>query len=273
MLTLRWKLSYWLPPSAETICDGVSTTDCAVSTWCKHESGKMLAVAHETATPAQRKAFSVVRPGSERRSRAAGRHRDRGLGDEESRAHVDHGAQTLLTRSPSLWLIAAMPGREDTKAWWKGSRGEWYVVAQLVLFVLVAFGPRTTTPLPALSGFYAKAAMGFGIVLMAIGGGLIVTGIANLGRNLTPLPFPKEGGELVQTGAYSLVRHPVYSGAIALAVGWACTVRGPLTLAYAVLLFLLFDAKSRREERWLETKIPSYAEYRKRVRRLIPFVY
>ena len=40
MLTLRWKLSYWLPPSAETICDGVSTTDCAVSTWCEHESGE-----------------------------------------------------------------------------------------------------------------------------------------------------------------------------------------------------------------------------------------
>lgn len=40
----------------------------------------------------------------------------------------------------------------------------------------------------------------------------------------------------------------------------------------AVLLFLLFDAKSRREERWLETKFPSYAEYRKRVRRLMPCV-
>jgi protein-S-isoprenylcysteine O-methyltransferase Ste14 len=148
-----------------------------------------------------------------------------------------------------------------------------YVVAQLVLLFLVAFGPRTATSLPALTGIYAKAAMGFGIVLMAIAGGLVVTGIANLGRNLTPLPFPKDGGELVQTGAYSLVRHPVYSGVIALAVGWACAVRGPLTLAYALLLFLLLDAKSRQEERWLETKFPSYAEYRRRVRRLIPFVY
>jgi protein-S-isoprenylcysteine O-methyltransferase Ste14 len=147
------------------------------------------------------------------------------------------------------------------------------VVAQLVLVVLVAFGPRTMTRLPALSGLYAKAAMVLGIVLMAIGGGLVVTGIANLGRNLTPLPFPKDGGELVQAGAYSLVRHPLCSSVIALAVGWACAVRGPLTMAYAVLLFLLLDAKSRREERWLETKFPSYAEYRKRVRRLSPFVY
>jgi protein-S-isoprenylcysteine O-methyltransferase Ste14 len=75
------------------------------------------------------------------------------------------------------------------------------------------------TRLPALSGVYAKAAMVCGIVLMAIGGGLVVTGIANLGRNLTPLPFPKDGGELIQTGAHSVVRHHLYSGVIALAVG------------------------------------------------------
>jgi Phospholipid methyltransferase len=139
----------------------------------------------------------------------------------------------------------------------------WFTGRPLEVSAVSGFGSRFQDPVATV----------FGIVLMAIGGGLVVTGVANLGRNLTPLPFPKEGGELVQTGAYSLVRHPVYSGVIAMAVGWACAVRGPLTMAYAVLLFLLFDAKSRREERWLETKFPSYAEYRKRVRRLIPFVY
>ena len=42
---------------------------------------------------------------------------------------------------------------------------------------------------------------------------------------------------------------------------------------YAALLFLLFDAKARREEAWLVEKFPSYAEYRRRVRKLVPFVY
>ena len=50
-------------------------------------------------------------------------------------------------------------------------------------------------------------------------------------------------------------------------------VRGPLTVLYAVLLLLFLDVKSRREERWLSAKFSSYADYRKRVRKLIPFVY
>jgi protein-S-isoprenylcysteine O-methyltransferase Ste14 len=42
---------------------------------------------------------------------------------------------------------------------------------------------------------------------------------------------------------------------------------------YAALLFLLFDAKARREERWLVEKFPSYAGYQRRVRKLVPFLY
>ncbi|MBM4118604.1 isoprenylcysteine carboxylmethyltransferase family protein, partial [bacterium] len=48
---------------------------------------------------------------------------------------------------------------------------------------------------------------------------------------------------------------------------------GWLTLGYVLALFLLLDHKSRREERWLVAKHPEYAAYKKRVRRLIPFIY
>jgi len=48
---------------------------------------------------------------------------------------------------------------------------------------------------------------------------------------------------------------------------------GWLTLAYAALLSVLFDAKARREERWLVEKFPSHADYQRRVRTLVPFVY
>jgi protein-S-isoprenylcysteine O-methyltransferase Ste14 len=47
---------------------------------------------------------------------------------------------------------------------------------------------------------------------------------------------------------------------------------GWLTLAYAALLSVLFDAKARREERWLVEKFPSHADYQRRVRTLVPFV-
>jgi protein-S-isoprenylcysteine O-methyltransferase Ste14 len=37
--------------------------------------------------------------------------------------------------------------------------------------------------------------------------------------------------------------------------------------------FLFFDLKSRREEIWLTEEIAGYDTYRRRTRRLIPFVY
>ena len=163
------------------------------------------------------------------------------------------------------------PGEKTS--WWKGARGEWYVVVQAVLFVLIAFGPRTCPGLPGWPRSATQVARVVGIVLMVLGSGLLLAAFARLGRNLTPLPYPKVGGHLVDTGAYRLVRHPMYSGSLALAFGWALGVHGVLTLGYAGLLFILFDLKSRREERWLAAKFPAYADYQKRVRRLIPFTY
>jgi protein-S-isoprenylcysteine O-methyltransferase Ste14 len=157
--------------------------------------------------------------------------------------------------------------------WWEGTRGEWYVVVQVSLFALVAFGPRTVAWVPAWTGRLVGAAMVTGIALMVAGGGLLAAAFARLGKNLTPLPCPKDDGHLVQTGVYGVVRHPIYCGASALALGWALWVRSPLTIGYAALLLLFLDVKSRREERWLAAKFPAYADYRKRVRKLIPFVY
>lgn len=156
---------------------------------------------------------------------------------------------------------------------WKSRRGEWYVVLQLILFAVILFGPRTAAGLPpwpaALSPFFSVA----GGALMAAGAAMTALAALHLGPNLTPLPHPKDDATLVVTGLYGLVRHPIYSGLILMAFGWALWVQGWLTLAYALALTLFFDLKSRREEVWLERKFPDYAGYRRRVRKLIPFVY
>ena len=157
--------------------------------------------------------------------------------------------------------------------WWQGSRGEWFVVVQVVLFLIVIFAPRTLPLWPMWSPVLMQLGTGAGFIFLVVGGLFMVAGIFRLGNNLTPLPFPKEEGNLVETGPYAWVRHPIYSGGILVAFGWGFFVHGWLTLVYALILFVFFDIKSRREERWLKKKYPGYASYQMRVRKLIPFIY
>ena len=172
------------------------------------------------------------------------------------------------------------------QGWWRNRRGEWFVIGQVLLFALIGFGPArwpltwpTWTP-PGFSSWSMTpkpmVAIGLGVagVVLILGGlGLIGAGLFYLGPNLTPLPYPKADGVLVERGAYGLVRHPIYSGLVLAAFGWACLRMGLLTGFYAALLLVFFDIKSRREERWLGEKFPAYAAYQRRVKKLIPGVY
>ncbi len=56
-------------------------------------------------------------------------------------------------------------------------------------------------------------------------------------------------------------------------LGWALKLHSTPALVYSLLLFIILDIKARAEERWLMEKFPEYAAYRRRVRRLIPFIY
>jgi protein-S-isoprenylcysteine O-methyltransferase Ste14 len=167
---------------------------------------------------------------------------------------------------------AAHATRRGT-AWWSGRRGEWYVVAQFVLFALVAAGPVTWRGWPPW-GFPGGQPAGIvGVAMIVAGVALALWGGLKHGAALQALPYPSDDGSVIHSGPYRIVRHPMYSGALSAAFGWALWRHGWLTLVYAALLFLLFDAKARREEEWLAEKFPSYAEYRRRVRKLVPFIY
>lgn len=164
------------------------------------------------------------------------------------------------------------PTREHAP-WWRGTRGEYYVIVQFGIFALLAFGPRT---LPGVSGWpepLASLARWSGLVLMIAGVPLALTALTRLGPALTALPYPTDEARLVQSGPYAIVRHPIYAGLILGAIGWGLYLNSVLVLGYAALLFVLFDLKSRREEQWLVERFAEYPEYRTRVRKLIPWLY
>jgi protein-S-isoprenylcysteine O-methyltransferase Ste14 len=153
---------------------------------------------------------------------------------------------------------------------YKTTRGEWYVIWQVLLMSTVLFGSRGE------GGWRFPPTMfstGAGILLILAGIVMLLAAKSNLGSNLTPLPHPKDNATLVTTGLYQFVRHPMYSGGILFAVGWTLVVHSWMTLIYAVILLIFIDIKSRREERWLVEKFPEYSDYQKQVRKLIPYIY
>ena len=162
---------------------------------------------------------------------------------------------------------------EQKHPWWQGPRGEGYVVIQFLLFALVAFGPETAPGLPRWSAPWSTVGVWLGLAIGLVGAGLVLAGLLWLGRNLTAVPHPKADSTLVQSGAYAIVRHPIYSGIILGAFGLGLLKASTLVILYALILFLFFDIKSRREEQWLAAKFSDYSQYQQRVRKLIPFVY
>src|SRR3982750_1164605 len=60
-----------------------------------------------------------------------------------------------------------------------------------------------------------------GILVLACGLSLALWGTRSLGRNLTPGVEPLADSELVTTGAYAHVRHPIYTGVVLSLAGYA----------------------------------------------------
>lgn len=156
---------------------------------------------------------------------------------------------------------------------WRNQRGEIYVAIQGLLFVWIFFGPKNWAPLGTWPLLKGSAATWSAIALIALGVFIAVSAAIGLGRALTPLPKPNDAGKLVASGVYRWLRHPIYTGALLISLGWAFYTEGLVTLGSVLVLAIFFDIKSRREERWLLESYPEYAAYRKKTRRLIPFIY
>ncbi len=152
-----------------------------------------------------------------------------------------------------------------------GPRGEGWVLLQFVLLGLVALAGASSGGEP--EGLADWVLIGAGFVVGIGGAILVVLGLRDLGRNLTAVPHPRDGAELVESGVYRFVRHPIYGGLIAMAVAWGLMNASLLTLVLTAVLALFFDLKSRREEAWLQERYGGYAEYAQRTHRFFPRLY
>jgi protein-S-isoprenylcysteine O-methyltransferase Ste14 len=143
-------------------------------------------------------------------------------------------------------------------------------VIQFVLLGLVGLAGLLG---PAWDGSARIAAGLVGVGALVIGLWLAWRGLRDLDTALTPLPHPRDGSELVQHGAYALVRHPIYGGIVVGAAGFGLVLASPAAVVGSAVLLVFFRLKSGREEAWLRDRYPGYAAYAARTRRMLPFVY
>ena len=96
----------------------------------------------------------------------------------------------------------------------------------------------------------------------------------HLGRNWSAVVTLKEGHELVTSGPYAIVRHPIYTGLLLGFLGSAIA-RGRWSGLLAIALFFVSALrKYRLEERWMREQFgAAYDDYRARVKAIVPWLF
>ena len=146
-------------------------------------------------------------------------------------------------------------------------RGGYWLLGQLPLMLAAAALP------PWIGTLAAGPDRWMAIALMGVGIVLVFWSRARLGASFTPFPKPVERAALVVSGPYRFLRHPMYAAIVVFFAGWAVLWESFAGALLTVAVFVVLDQKAQREELWLEEAYPGYAGYRRRTRKLIPFVY
>ena len=105
-----------------------------------------------------------------------------------------------------------------------------------------------------------------GILIIIIGSIFMLRAIKDLGVNLSPFPRPIDNGNLVTSGIYRFVRHPMYYSLILISFGIFITKLSIYFLSLTISLVLLIKFKIILEEKYLNNKFKNYSFYKDKVK-------
>ena len=175
----------------------------------------------------------------------------------------------------AYWLISSLGVKKTAKA----SPRRLAMGIRLVIILVFAVFWRSTALEEFSSRFGGLGAPAshavvaqLGVLLCACGVGFAIWARRHLGRNWGMPMSLKQDPELVTTGPYALVRHPIYSGMIVAMIG-SILGMGIVWLVPFVLSCGYFVYSARTEERLMLGQFPdTYPAYMARTKMLIPFI-
>jgi protein-S-isoprenylcysteine O-methyltransferase Ste14 len=165
------------------------------------------------------------------------------------------------------WLVAAFSMKRGHVPWSRELLIRAVIVVMAILLVRLGVfrdgGGLNSNPWRA----------GLGLFLFALGLGLAIWARLHIGRNWGTPMSQKDEPELVTSGPYHLVRHPIYSGILLAGVGTAVALDW-LGLIAVVLAGIYFAYSATVEERYLTEQFPdTYPLYRRSTKMLVPFIF
>lgn len=175
------------------------------------------------------------------------------------------------------WLVLAQFNKRASRTPWRTSWGLRLVVLAGVLIVIF----RRRHGMPDLLASIARdpalhpglAGQWLGVGLCLLGFGFAFWARMHIGRNWGMPMSMRQDHELVTSGPYAYVRHPIYTGIMLAMIGSALAIN-VLWLLLFVLYFAYFIFSARTEEQMMLAQFPdAYPAYRRRTKMLVPFVF
>ena len=190
--------------------------------------------------------------------------------------HDPHLYRHLITGVWSAWALYWLLAATGTK---RTQRREPFASRLTYMLALVAGGlliawHRSSWGRALDLHLWPSSALPYclGLLVLVAGLAFSVWARVHLGGNWSGNVTVKEGHELIRTGPYRYVRHPIYTGILTGVLGTAIcagTLRAALGLAMIAAAFIV---KLRAEERFMRETFPGqYEKYREEVPALIPF--
>ena len=171
-----------------------------------------------------------------------------------------------------IWLISAFGTKKTARREPLGPRLV-YILIGVVGGVLIGSERLPGSPLTNLRLWpHSALSYSIGLVVLLAGIAFAVWARVHLGSNWSGTVTVKENHELIRSGPYGYVRHPIYTGLITGLVGTAiCSGTVRAALGTAIIGAALY-VKSRTEERFMRETFPGqYEKYREEVPALVPF--
>jgi protein-S-isoprenylcysteine O-methyltransferase Ste14 len=161
------------------------------------------------------------------------------------------------------WLISAVSAKQGSRS--RPTRAPGLLILVLGFVLARVFRADTVA-------VHSPTLKAVGVVLFASGLGLAVWARIYLGRNWGMPMTRKDEPELVTSGPYGLVRHPIYSGILLGMLGTSLATNIYWLIAFGVMgAYFLYSA--RVEEGLMSAAFPTaYPGYRARTKMLIPFL-